>query len=283
MNETEVKPQEVRAHLDRVMASKIFAESDRLRRFLRFTVESRLNERDARVKEYVLGREVFDRDADYDPRLDPIVRVEARRLRAKLEEYYSGPGREEPIRFEYARGSYLPSFSRARKKSVRDLAKGKLWPIYTTIVVIAIAAIASYFMVHAPRNSMVATLPARWIEPNPGDLDKADAGLAEAVNSELANRQIARVLAWPVILQYRNHRGDLQALAKEMGVGKILLIIVRDAPESKRVTVFLVDSATGQKLRAQSYLRRELSTLAAQRTLAGQIAGDLAKTLQTRD
>src|SRR5439155_24075392 len=138
MNEAEVQPQEVRAHLDRVMASKIFAESDRLRRFLRFTVESRLSAQDERVKEYVLGREVFDRNADYDPRLDPIVRVEARRLRAKLGEYYSGPGREEPIRFEYARGSYLPAFHRAHKPLPRftQLATGKLWLVYTAIAAI---------------------------------------------------------------------------------------------------------------------------------------------------
>src|SRR5438270_13404128 len=110
---TEIEPHAVRAHVDRIAASRMFAESDRLRRFLRFTVESKLNAQDERVKEYILGREVFDRKDDYDPRIDPIVRVEARRLRSKLEEarrlrskleeYYSGPGREEKIRLEYQR------------------------------------------------------------------------------------------------------------------------------------------------------------------------------------
>src|SRR5438270_10205665 len=108
---TEIEPHAVRAHVDRIAASRMFAESDRLRRFLRFTVESKLNAQEERVKEYILGREVFDRKDDYDPRIDPIVRVEARRLRSKLEEYYSGPGREEKIRLEYQRGSYLPVFS----------------------------------------------------------------------------------------------------------------------------------------------------------------------------
>jgi hypothetical protein len=82
----------VRLHLAKIVESGGFAKSDRLCRFLRFTVEAKLNGEESQIKEYVLGREVFDRNGDYDPRLDPIVRVEARRLRTKLEEYYSATG-----------------------------------------------------------------------------------------------------------------------------------------------------------------------------------------------
>ena len=83
--------QAVRDHLERIIADDLFSGAARLCRFLRFTVESKLAGREDQVKEFVIGREVFDRKDGYDPRLDPIVRVEARRLRAKLAEYYAGP------------------------------------------------------------------------------------------------------------------------------------------------------------------------------------------------
>jgi TolB-like protein len=278
----EIDPGAVRAHLDRITASRIFADSDRLRRFLRFTVESKLNAQHERVKEYVLGREVFDRADDYDPRIDPIVRVEARRLRAKLEEYYSGPGRDEKIRLEYQRGSYLPTFSRASRSSLGSVLAGKqrLAAIAVAIIIIAGASIA-LFAWRAPAQNIVAVVPARWIEPNPGDLDAADTPLAEAVDSELANRRIAPVLAWPLILQYQNQRKPLLQLAAEMGARKMLIVVVRREALSKRITVFLIDRDTGQKLRASTYVRRDISSVASQQGLARQIAGDLAKALQT--
>ncbi len=107
------QPPEVRAHIERIANSAPFAESERLRRFLRFTVEAKLRGEHDRLKEYVLGREVFDRKDGYDPRLDPIVRVEARRLRSRLSDYYSGPGRAESIRIDYPKGTTFPFLQRA--------------------------------------------------------------------------------------------------------------------------------------------------------------------------
>ena len=72
-------------HLQRILASKEFASSARMSRFLRFAVERVMCGQSEQLKEYVLGVEVFDRKPSYDPRVDPIVRVEARRLRSKLE------------------------------------------------------------------------------------------------------------------------------------------------------------------------------------------------------
>jgi hypothetical protein len=103
-------PDEVRAQLERVLSSPAFA-SGRHPRFLRYVVERTLAGEADQLKEYVLGLEVFDRADGYDPRLDSIVRVEARRLRAKLQEYYAGPGSEDPVVLEIPRGSYAPVFT----------------------------------------------------------------------------------------------------------------------------------------------------------------------------
>ena len=77
-------------------------------RFLRLTVERALAGQADELKEYLLGVEVFDRKASYDPRVDPIVRVEARRLRAKLKAYYEGDGSADAVLIEFVSGGYAP-------------------------------------------------------------------------------------------------------------------------------------------------------------------------------
>ena len=74
----------IRGELERVLASPTFQQSDRLKRFLSFIVlEAIVGHRDE-LKEYVIGVQVFGKEESFDPRTDPIVRVQARRLRAKL-------------------------------------------------------------------------------------------------------------------------------------------------------------------------------------------------------
>jgi len=101
---------EIRSELDLILRSRAFAQSHRIRRFLEFVVEEHLLGQPQRLKEYVIGLEVFDRREAFDPRVDSIVRVEARRLRNKLEEYYRSEGREDPVRILLRKGSYIPFF-----------------------------------------------------------------------------------------------------------------------------------------------------------------------------
>ncbi len=101
---------EIRAQLDLILRSRAFIQSHRIRRFLQFVVEESLLGQPHRLKEYLIGLEVFDRREAFDPRVDSIVRVEARRLRYKLEEYYRTEGREDGIRIVLRKGSYVPIF-----------------------------------------------------------------------------------------------------------------------------------------------------------------------------
>ena len=82
---------QVRDQLDRILASEAFANADRLSRFLRYIVERTLAGEGDRLKEYAVGVGVFERNEQYDPRVDSIVRVEAGRLRAKIDEYLPNP------------------------------------------------------------------------------------------------------------------------------------------------------------------------------------------------
>jgi TolB-like protein len=101
---------EIRAQLELILRSRAFIQSHRIRRFLQFVVEESLLGQPHRLKEYLIGLEVFDRREAFDPRVDSIVRVEARRLRYKLEEYYRTEGREDSVRVVLRKGSYVPIF-----------------------------------------------------------------------------------------------------------------------------------------------------------------------------
>lgn len=104
----------IRSQLDRVLQSRVFVHSRRIRRFLEFVVEESLIGQQHRLKEYLIGLEVFNRLDSFDPRADSIVRVEARRLRAKLELYYRTEGFKDEIRIELRKGSYIPYFEQRR-------------------------------------------------------------------------------------------------------------------------------------------------------------------------
>lgn len=96
--------------LARILRSETFQQADRLKRFLTFVVEEALAGRQADLKEYVIGVQVFRKEETFDPRTDPIVRVQARRLRAKLARYYREEGRTDPFIIDLPKGGYVPVF-----------------------------------------------------------------------------------------------------------------------------------------------------------------------------
>src|SRR5215471_4720695 len=107
---TKPEPTQIRSALAKVLTAPSFAASARLSRLLRFIVEQTLSGRAHELKEYTLGVDVFDRGEKFAPKIDPIVRVSAGKLRQKLLEYYEGPGAEDEIRIVVPRGSYVPIF-----------------------------------------------------------------------------------------------------------------------------------------------------------------------------
>ena len=100
----------VSAQLERMLNSPPLVSSPSLCRFLRYIVEETLAGRSTAIKEVALGVQVFERGESFNPRLDPIVRVQARNLRARMAKYYAGPGSGDPIRIELPKGAYVPVF-----------------------------------------------------------------------------------------------------------------------------------------------------------------------------
>lgn len=100
----------IEAELDRILKSKWLRESSQLSTLLSYVVEETLAGREAGLKEYALGLEVFHRPKDYDPRNDAIVRVQASLLRKRLASYYENEGKSSSVRIEIPRGGYIADF-----------------------------------------------------------------------------------------------------------------------------------------------------------------------------
>jgi hypothetical protein len=107
----DVTEREVRVQLDRILQSETFKNLERVQRFLKVAVEYVLDDTTDQLKESVLGRVVFDRGSEFDPRTDSIVRMEAQRLRRRLQEYSEIDGRDDPVAIQLRPGSYVPVFA----------------------------------------------------------------------------------------------------------------------------------------------------------------------------
>lgn len=107
-----IMPDDVRATLAHIVQSAMFCNSPQLIKFIQYVVDASLGGKAEKLKAYAIGVDVLGRSEDFDPQIDPIVRVEARRLRQAIESFYAGPGANEPIRIEIPLGSYAPVFHR---------------------------------------------------------------------------------------------------------------------------------------------------------------------------
>ncbi|WP_454914748.1 hypothetical protein [Xanthobacter sediminis] len=114
---------EVRAALERVLASPDLCTSPRLGAFLRYVVDSTLAGRAEQIKGYTIAVEALGRAPTFDPQSDPIVRVEATRLRRALQNYYNTAGLTDPVLIHIPKGGYVPQFEDRRVEAPPALAE----------------------------------------------------------------------------------------------------------------------------------------------------------------
>jgi TolB-like protein len=249
-----IRERDVREHLEKILASEGFVNSERLCRFMRFTVEAKLRNEAGQLKEYLVGREVFDRKEEYDPRLDPIVRVEARRLRKRLQEYYDGPGSADPLRIELPRGGYAPEIQEAGKASRR-------FPRRLIGVAAGVAAVSAvYFGWNVFADPGLAVVPASWPWKADGSRGNLDEDLAERLAAELANRKVAAVVPWPSVQKFRHEATSTEQAARVLGVRRVMMVTVRGDESDARVTLFLLDAKTDRKIWVGDFPGRDLRT-----------------------
>ncbi|HYL38309.1 MAG TPA: tetratricopeptide repeat protein [Bryobacteraceae bacterium] len=253
---SEISGRAIRAQVKRIMSSEGFSRSPRLSRFLGFTVEQTLASQGERLKEYVLGIEVFDKEESFDPRIDTIVRVEARRLRLTLLEYYATRGQDDPVRIDFPKGSYVPTFytqgSRAAHGEPREI-------------------------------SSVAALPFVNMSADPADEYFSD-GLTEELIHALAGVEGLRVAARTSAFQFRGKSHDIRKIGRQLRVGTVLEGSVRKDGDRLRVTAQLNNTNDGCHLWSETYDRAMTQVFAIQQEIAQAIVNTLRiKAAQKRD
>jgi len=222
----------IRAELARVLESPIFAQSERLGRFLRFAVEHAISGSEEGLKEYVIGTEVYDRKPPYHPTLDSIVRTEARRLRIKLKEYYESEGQDNPLCIYFRPGSYIPVF-RPKAASSQEIAPGSPEEqVFVEGAGIPVAVIPFLDASGQPLSSEFAR------------------GVTDELVHELMQCEGVRVVATSSIAQLGSQAQDISSLAQRLGVRIIFEGSVRLEGARVRITSRMV-SADGFQLWSQ--------------------------------
>ena len=239
---TEVQKAAVRASLERVLASDKFAGAKRLSRFLKFVVEESLAGRGERLNQYAIGIEVFDRDTSFDPAIDPVVRVEAGRLRSKIRDYYEDESSSGQTRITMAKRGYAATFQFPDDSPVSQA------PSLNQLV---------RALREAPRGPLpiIAILPFRNLSRDPEQEYFAD-GFSEDLITDLSTLPGLSVIARQSSFSYKSTTLGVQQIGRDLGADFVLTGSIRRAGEDVRINAQLVASASGEHRWAQRFDRR---------------------------
>ena len=271
---------EVQAALERVLSSPGFASAGRLPAFLRHLVTLELNGEADRLKESLLGIELFERGPDFDPRTDPVVRVEARRLRQRLADHYRGPGADDPICISVPKGGYIPVFEAVAAGAEAPAARRHLprnfwpWAIVALLVAASAAGIALWVRRPPPLPLTIAVLPFEVVPAAP-DQDYFADGLTEEILDRLAALPSLRVVARGLTAPYKGTSPDPRAVAETVKATHLLEGSVRRDKDRLRVAARLIDGRDGHALWSHTYERRFDAVFALQDEIAQSIANAL--------
>jgi TolB-like protein len=272
-----VAPDQVRLQLDRVLASDTFASAARLSRFLRFVVERTLAGEGDGLKEYTIGVEVFDRDGDYDPRIDSIVRVEAARLRTKLGEYYGGPGAADPVIIQMRKGGYAPDFAERGTEpapATDRVQRPAALLLAAAVSVFAVTAVWRGGVAGRERAGSpvsVAVLPFAHYSTSDAD-ERLAARLTDGVTSELARTGAVSVVSHTSALQYTRPHGPLREIARALDADLVMEATVLTEGDRVRIQARLVDGVRDRKLWVEEFVGRVADPDELQRRIAGAVA-----------
>jgi TolB-like protein/Flp pilus assembly protein TadD len=234
--------------LNRILGSKAFRQSDRLKRFLSFIVTEAIGGRGERLKEFVVGVEVFGKDDSFDPRNDPIVRVQARRLRAQLTRYYREEGQDDELAIEIPKGGYAPVF-RPLKSSTLKRPFAPAFVSRNTILVLP-------FSDHSPG----------------GDQKYFCQGISEEIIHTLAGIEGLRLVVW-------NRAADPDSQYQGLDAAMFVSGSLRTSGSNARITTNLIDTQSGCYLWSGSIDRPMENVFAIQEEVAKAVAEQLKSEL----
>ena len=289
---------EAKEALRRILASAGFANSPRMSRFLQFVVEETVDGRGGDLKEYVVGLRVFDKPESFNPAVDPTVRVEASKLRAKLARYYELEGQHEPVVVEIPKGHYAARFSLRPRLEVSygDTVDHTALPSPTHIprraalalgfaaLMTAVGYTAYVLSVPAitPTNGriMLAVLPFQNLTGDPEQEYLCD-GLTEEMIAQVsaANPAHLGIIARTSAMHYKSTTKRVDEIGRELGVQYLLETSLRRIGNRLRITAQLVDARSQSHVWVEQYERPAEDLLAVQHEVAAAVTDRTAATL----
>jgi TolB-like protein len=250
---------DIRGELERILASKGFATAGRLSRLLRHVVDKTIAGEAGQLKEYSVGIEVFDRDSQYDPRLDSIVRVEAGRLRSRLDDYYNGDGAASPIRITLPRGGYVAQFTHSPAPPDAAAAAAPPARSWTALpltvgLICAVAAMVVWLggWNRTPAHGDNADVAVLLFSGGAEDAALA-ARLTETVTTELARLKTVDVASYTSAVGIGARHRSVREIASNLNVSFVVEASVERDSGGVLVVTRLVDAETDRKVWVADY------------------------------
>jgi serine/threonine-protein kinase len=242
----------VRDQLVRVVNSPGFVSSIRLCRFLTHIVNRTIDGYIDSLKEFSIAMEVFDRTSQYDPNIDAIVRVEARRLRAKLKAYYEeGKGTVDPVLIGLRPGSYVPVFRWIDAQLAKHREELGATP--------------------SPGHICVAVLPFVNMSPEP-EQDYFCDGITEEITNSLTRVSGLKVIARTSAFHFKGANIDIREVGKRLGANLVIEGSVRKAGEHLRITAQAIQTESGHHSWSETFRRELKDVFAIQEEIAQSVA-----------
>ena len=281
---------DIRAYLGRLLSSRQFSSASRRGQLLEYLVAHTLAGDAAKISEYAIGLEVFQRPTSFDPRIESQVRTEVSRLRQRLREYYAEEGRHDPIVIDFPPRSYVATFEFREPAAALEIISAPAEPDAAprrrfsrlTLVLIAAAiaalAIAGFFIIRyrlraqasQPINAIVV-LPFQNYSAGRQDEYLAD-GLTEELTNDLAQWRDLRVVARTSAYAFRDKPEDVRQIGRELSVDAVLEGSFTRQGDRVRITAQLNRTSDGYHLWSHAYDAQANDLLSIQQDVAGSIA-----------
>lgn len=236
-----ISEQQINDQLATILRSDAFSGATKLRRFLRFILGMYCEGRSAEIKQYTVGLHAFSLGEDFDPQNNPVVRIEAGRLRRRLAQYYANEGRNAQLLIDIPIGSYIPRI-RKREEESRHPVVGR--PAQLKSPEAAYAAV--------PNEHAIAVLPFENMSSDK-ELDYFSDGITEEIITTLSLYNDLTVLPRWATKQPNMQTTSLEQVAHTLQVRYILEESVRQARERVRITVRLNDATEGFQLWTETF------------------------------
>ena len=260
----------IRQELERILESPGFTRSERLSGFLRFVVEEKLQGRESGLKEAVIGSEVFGRKPDYDTRADPVVRMEASKLRARLDEYYVGSGAGDPVRIEIPKGAYVPKW----KVSERARGRRKWWWAVAAALCAVFTATAIWISVRTGLRPTIAVLPFLNLSSDPDNAYLSD-GLADEITGRLSATDGLDVTARTSSFALRGTHLDAREIGAKLNATLLVEGSLQRSEDRLKVIVQLIRVSDGRHLWSGTYERQMRELFSTEEEIAAAIVSAL--------